>query len=469
MDDTEELVFELEPRRFKSFAEADVRTALGKRNRIAIGRPLCTPEGATVGDGLLEDGHLIAYPIDDHSFYRLRFDVTLLPDHECRFVAADLVLVLEPTSPKDNVPLFLKLSPVDAETGARLSSFGTGTREAGWRFERTEAAAIPLSTRGMEALVVLTRGAVGKMRFRLAAKIDVHSTLDNWMTRIFSRGLPAIADYEFPTTNERERTATTVASRESQEQDIAEVGDRLDSAHSTLEPQITSMSRSLAVRILFLGANPSDTTRLSLDREVREIDLRLLASEHRDTFRIEQSWAVRAADLQACLLRHRPTIVHFSGHGNSAGELLFEDETGTTTAVTPIALRNLFRILRKDIRCVLLNACFSEPQARAIAEHIDCVIGMTTAVEDRSAVAFAGAFYQALGFGEDVHTAFDLGCNQMDLVRMQGGPRDLAPDAGQTGAAQANVPRLLVREGIRAQDIRFAKASQMPHTVGSKL
>ncbi|WP_437304840.1 CHAT domain-containing protein [Sorangium sp. So ce388] len=220
--------------------------------------------------------------------------------------------------------------------------------------------------------------------------------------------------------------------------------------NTLIEPVIPAAS----VTILFLGANPSDTTRLALDREVREIDQRLHASKHRDAFRIEQAWAVRATDLQACLLRHRPGIVHFSGHGNSAGELLFEDETGTTRPVTPIALGNLFRVLRKEVRCVVLNACFSETQARAIAKHVDCVIGMTTAVNDSAAIAFAGAFYQALGFGEDVQTAFNLGCNQMELLaRTQGGPR---------------VPRLLIRRGVSTLDIRFAKGTHDLHTLSSK-
>ncbi|WP_437907983.1 CHAT domain-containing protein [Sorangium sp. So ce327] len=203
---------------------------------------------------------------------------------------------------------------------------------------------------------------------------------------------------------------------------------------------------SRAATILFLSANPSGTTRLALDHEVREIEQRLRASELRGAFRLEQAWATRASDLQECLLRHRPTIVHFSGHGNSSGELLLEDEAGRAVPVQASAIATLFRVLRRDIRCVLLNACFSETQARAIAEHIECVIGMTIAVDDRSAIAFAGAFYQALGYGEDVKSAFELGCNQIGL----------------TGLAQSDVPRLVVRDGVRSEDVRLAA----PHDPG---
>jgi hypothetical protein len=75
--------------------------------------------------------------------------------------------------------------------------------------------------------------------------------------------------------------------------------------------------------------------------------------------------------------------------------------------------------LKDNIRCVILNACYSEQQAGAIAEHIDCVIGMTEAIGDKAAISFASAFYQALGYGRDVKTAFDLGCVQIGLEDLE--------------------------------------------------
>jgi hypothetical protein len=67
---------------------------------------------------------------------------------------------------------------------------------------------------------------------------------------------------------------------------------------------------------------------------------------------------------------------------------------------------------------VVLNACYSEGQAQAIAEHTDCVVGMSDAIGDQAAIRFAASFYQALGYGRDVKTAFDLGCNQIDLEHL---------------------------------------------------
>lgn len=173
--------------------------------------------------------------------------------------------------------------------------------------------------------------------------------------------------------------------------------------------------RREAVKILYLAANPKDTSSLRLDAEIRGIKQALLQAEFRDEFHIEQEWAVRVADLQSCLLRHKPDIVHFSGHGSAAGEILLENAVGNSQAVSVHALEQLFSVFKDGIRCVVLNACYSTPQAQAIAKNVDCVVGMSKAIGDEAAISFAIAFYQALAFGKDVKTAFDSGCVEIDL------------------------------------------------------
>lgn len=185
------------------------------------------------------------------------------------------------------------------------------------------------------------------------------------------------------------------------------------------------------ISILFLAANPSDATRLRLGEEVREIDQALRKTEFRGKLDIKQHWAVRVSDLQGYLLRHKPHLVHFSGHGSKLSEIILEDNSGRSHPVSVRALSKLFSVLKDNIRCVVLNACYSEPQARAIAEHIDCVIGMSKAIGDAAAISFAKAFYEAIGYGKDVKTAFELGCNLIDLENLdeQDTPRLLAINA----------------------------------------
>lgn len=199
--------------------------------------------------------------------------------------------------------------------------------------------------------------------------------------------------------------------------------------------------------ILFLAANPIDSKPLRLDFEFRSIDDKLQLAKFRDMFDLRSQWAVRVNDLQGVLLRYKPTIVHFSGHGSQASELILEGVSGNTQPVSPQALRAVFSILRDNIRCIILNACYSELQAKAIAEHIECVIGMSRAISDPAAIAFASAFYQAIGYGRDVKTAFELGCGQIDLE----------------GLPDLDTPKLLCMRG-NPEQVTFVNNFQRPQT-----
>ena len=89
------------------------------------------------------------------------------------------------------------------------------------------------------------------------------------------------------------------------------------------------------------------------------------------------------------------------------------------------ALVDLFDVLKDNIRVVVLNACHSKPQAEAASQAINCAIGMNTAIGDEAAIVFAAAFYQALGFGRDIRTAFKLGKN---ALKLEASPRKTTPE-----------------------------------------
>ncbi|MEM8611138.1 MAG: CHAT domain-containing protein, partial [Cyanobacteria bacterium P01_H01_bin.105] len=120
----------------------------------------------------------------------------------------------------------------------------------------------------------------------------------------------------------------------------------------------------------------------------------------------------------------QPQIVHFSGHGTSDGALCFENQLGQAHPVAPDALTALFEQFADQVECVLLNACYSEAQAVAIAKHINYVIGMNQAIGDEAAIAFAIGFYQAIGAGRNIEEAHKLGCVQ---IRFHGTPEHLIP------------------------------------------
>ncbi len=175
--------------------------------------------------------------------------------------------------------------------------------------------------------------------------------------------------------------------------------------------------------ILILAANPKGSVS-RLGEEVREIEAGLRRSQHRDRFVLKYQTAVRPRDVQRAMLDEQPQIVHFCGQGQGERGLVLEDESGEPKLVSVGALAELFKLFADQVECVLLNACYSEVQARAIAQHIDAVIGMNQSIEDRAAIEFAVSFYDALGAGRAIEFAFELGRNAMKL---QGSDEDQTP------------------------------------------
>jgi hypothetical protein len=163
------------------------------------------------------------------------------------------------------------------------------------------------------------------------------------------------------------------------------------------------------VRILFLASNPTATTHRSLDEEARAIEAKIRSAEHRDAFELITTWAVQPDDLLDAFMRHEPQVVHFSGHGNDRGEIVLTGKDGQPHPVSTQALAGLFGVLGQGVRTVVLNIGGSLPQARAIAEHVDCVVGMRQAISEPAVVHFAAAFYRALAFGRSVANAFGQG------------------------------------------------------------
>lgn len=196
------------------------------------------------------------------------------------------------------------------------------------------------------------------------------------------------------------------------------------------------------MKILFLAANPVDVvTRLRMDEEIREIGQKIRMGTLRDQLELVSEWALRASDLQAALLTHQPDIVHFSGHCSPSSGIILEDDAGNRKVVSKKALADLFRILKDNLRVVVLNACYAKDQAQALTSTIDFTIGMNAAIEDRAAIVFAAHFYQSLAFGRSVEESFDLAVNELSLE----------------GIDVAHVPELLVRDGASAAESRIAE------------
>ena len=195
--------------------------------------------------------------------------------------------------------------------------------------------------------------------------------------------------------------------------------------------------------ILFLAANPLGTNRLALDREARAIQAELDRSGFRDRFELVTRWAAEPLDLLRELRRLKPTVVHFSGHGapgpGTAGDhrpssgphrdvvgdpghngseprhgLCFQGPDGRPQLVSTEALEETFGAAGTSVKMVVLNACYSEAQAKALLPHVDCVVGMSGSIHDDAARSFAIGLGR-LGERESVAAACEEGCAAISL------------------------------------------------------
>ena len=189
-------------------------------------------------------------------------------------------------------------------------------------------------------------------------------------------------------------------------------------------PPRSATSRQI---ILFLAANPGETTRLALDEECAAIERELRMTRGRDDFDFRSKWAVSVDEVMRDLNELQPTVIHFSGHGGSAGVdghderrqprpprasagvrvpgILLQDEQRQPQHVSARALTQMIGSAAPSARLVVLNACFSDAVAEALRAVVDCVVGMRGAIGQAAARSFAVGFYRALGHRRSVGNA----------------------------------------------------------------
>lgn len=167
------------------------------------------------------------------------------------------------------------------------------------------------------------------------------------------------------------------------------------------------------IKILFFAADPlavlSDkrAAALQLGKDVQEILERVKNAPYAALLEFKWYLAARTRDFARSLRESRPTIVHFSGHGDSKGLVVNTEDGHGAQHVEGAALKRLFEVFPNSVRLVVLSACYSTPQAEAIAEAVGCAIGTPGQITDDDAIEFNAAFYCAIASGESVQRAFD--------------------------------------------------------------
>lgn len=157
--------------------------------------------------------------------------------------------------------------------------------------------------------------------------------------------------------------------------------------------------------VLIMSAEPHDTNRLRITKERRELEDALRRTRFRDSLDLHDVASCRVRDITSALDRYSPNILHFSGHGDNSG-LFFENDRGEAKAVEKAALAGLLGTQR-NLKLVIMNACYSDNQAQAITDAAGYVIGTEGSLLDEDSIAFSREFYAALGHGRTFEDAFE--------------------------------------------------------------
>ncbi|MEM1360061.1 MAG: CHAT domain-containing protein [Bacteroidota bacterium] len=197
-------------------------------------------------------------------------------------------------------------------------------------------------------------------------------------------------------------------------------------------------------KMLFLTANPSDTSKLRLDEEYASVSERLQEALEPHKYPIKRKRAVTPSQFSQFLFLERPDIVHFSGHGDlkspdnqaivselrmgreqittavpkepaeqESGIFLMSEDRRASHFVSTSFLEQTFKVMVERqgiaIRAVVFNACHSSQQAEVLSQIVPYVVGTSWSVKDDAAIAFATGFYFGIAQGMDIDKAFDFG------------------------------------------------------------
>lgn len=193
--------------------------------------------------------------------------------------------------------------------------------------------------------------------------------------------------------------------------------------------------------VLYLMANPIRRHALRVDAEVNAVSEEIRRSSFRDNIVLHQSPAANLDTIIRGLNDHRPRVVHFSGHGSSAG--IATDGGGIERIkrqfVTFEILAKAFRATDTPPYVVVLNACNSVGARSELLEAVKAIVVMQDSISDVGAVAFSTKFYGGIASGQSLKSSFEQGVIAVGSVSLD----------------EVRTPALFTARGVNAAKLKL--------------
>jgi hypothetical protein len=140
-----------------------------------------------------------------------------------------------------------------------------------------------------------------------------------------------------------------------------------------------------------------------MDDEVRSIRREL---RHLRKLVFDIGWAASVDDLKSELEFYPSDIVHFIGNGTGEG-ITLSRRTGEVKAISDDALALRFSRFSPRTRLIVLDGCYTAEQAKALADVVDCVIGINDNTDANNILWFAILLYSHISRGCTIQDAFE--------------------------------------------------------------
>lgn len=185
---------------------------------------------------------------------------------------------------------------------------------------------------------------------------------------------------------------------------------RLDNVIQKLDRQV----------VLFMSASPA-AAKLSCGNEFMHLTQKLCYDNRmKGKIEIIPEMNITTDEMSDKIREYMPTIIHFCGHGEELNKdapeesgLLFISDDHTGTKVMDAAkLNTIFGLIKERnplLEAVVLNACYSEPQAEVLSKHNIYAVGTSAKIGSLAARKFAVGFYSEYFLAKDIVASVKFG------------------------------------------------------------
>lgn len=177
------------------------------------------------------------------------------------------------------------------------------------------------------------------------------------------------------------------------------------------------------IKILFLAGFDNNNSKTEYEKEFNAIQDKLNQRNNSEHFSIKPLFKFTREDLFQAIINEEFNIIHFCGHSTRLGNIYITSSDGKSELIKPQGFAKLLINFKDEIKCVILNSCYSENIAKHLESELDYVISFPEDLENDLAINFSIGFYLALVANNSIKKSFKLSMAFIELKSLHHYPQ----------------------------------------------